>query len=162
MKLKDFIIEKKTKGLYVGVKLSDDTVKRIVAYCKKAKIPNVLDPKEFHSTLAYSRKPVNDFVPNEKIKEKGIPNKFEVWPSDPNAFKEDKTYCLVLKYDSDYMQNRFDEIMKMGATYDYDEYRPHVTLSYDVGKDFDIKKLPSLSNMKTFYITGEYSEPLDL
>lgn len=162
MKLRDFLIERKTNGLYAAVYFSDDTINRISKYCKKAKIPNTLDTNDFHSTLAYSRKPLNNFVPIEKLNETGIPIGFEVWASEPNAFKDDKTHCLVLHYESDYMRKRFDEILDLGATYDFDEYNPHISFSYDVGASFDIESLPPVDELGLLNIIGEYSEPLDL
>jgi hypothetical protein len=50
-----------------------------------------------------------------------------------------------------------------GAQYDYDEYKIHATLCYDVGedwqipKDFDIKK-----HIDELEIAEEYYEPLNL
>lgn len=162
MKVQDFLIEERKNGIYVAVKFSDDTINRLLKYCNKANIPEVLKADEFHCTLSYSRKDVPDFEPKEKIKEIGVPYKFEVWPSSPNAFKKDMTYCLVLKFKSDYLQKRFDKIMSMGATYDYDKYQPHISLSYNVDKDFDVKKLPPIKELGDFEIVSEYSEELEL
>ena len=161
MKLKELLNENKTEGLYVAVKFSDECVDRILDYCDSVNIPNVLNRSDFHSTLAYSRKPVPDFSPESEIDVVGKPKGFEIWPSEPNAFKKEKTYCLVMKFDCDYMTNRFNEIMSMGATYDYDKYQPHITLSYDVGEDFDTSVLPDIAKIGTISIVSEYSEKLD-
>ena len=45
-----------------------------------------------------------------------------------------------------------------GATYDYDEYKPHITLSYDVD-DLDPDQLPSFD--KDIIITEETGSDLD-
>ena len=161
MKVKELLKEKK-EGLYAAVKFSSETVDRIMKFGFENEIPNLLKVEDFHSTMAYSRVPVPKFTPISNIDEIGIPTSFEIWASPPNAFKEEETHCLVLKYDCDYMHKRFDEIMSMGATYDYDEYKPHMTISYDVGKDFDIKKLPKASDIGKLHIVGEYTEILDL
>lgn len=160
MKLRE-LLEKEEKGLYAAVKFSSDTIQKIIDFAGKS-IPNLLKKKDFHSTLIYSRKPVKGFKPTPKLNEFGQPTKFEIWESPPNAFKKEKTYCLVMKYDCNYMHNRWKEAMDMGATYDYDEYKPHVTLSYDVGKDFKISDLPSISKLGELKITNEYSEDLDV
>ena len=162
MQVKDVLVEAKKEGLYAAVKFSDDTLERIQKFAKVANIPNLLQATDFHSTLAYSRKPVNDYSPVDGLDEIGTPTSFEIWESPPNAFKKEKTYCLVLKYDSDYMHKRFNEIMAMGATYDYDSYKPHMTFSYDVGSEFDIKKLPNIKQLGLLNITKEYKEVLDL
>ncbi len=162
MLLKQILTENKKNGLYVGTKFSADTLDRIQQFAKQANIPNLLSMDDFHSTLAYSRKPVNDFTPISELDEVGIPSSFEIWESPPNAFKPEKTYCLVLKYDSEYMHKRFNEIMTLGATYDYDEYKPHMTFSYDVGKDFKLEDLPPVKQLGKLKIVSEYTEILDI
>lgn len=162
MKVKNILVETKKEGLYAAVKFSDDTIERIQKFAKVANIPNLLQATDFHSTLAYSRKPVKSFSPIEELDEVGTPTGFDIWESPPNAFKPEKTYCLVLTYDSDYMHRRFNEIMAMGATYDYDSYKPHMTFSYDVGPEFDLKKLPNIKDLGLLNITSEYKEVLDL
>lgn len=162
MKVKELLKEEKKEGLYAAVRFSTDTVDRIVKFASETGIPNLLKVEDFHSTLAYSRKPVAEFTPISQLNEIGIPSSFEIWESPPNAFKPEKTFCLVLKYDSDYMHKRFNEIMSMGATYDYDEYKPHLTFSYDVGADFKVENLPPVKQLGKLNIVGEYSEVLDL
>lgn len=162
MKVNELLEKETVKGLYAAVKFSKDTIDRILKYCGDKDIPNILNPEDFHSTLCYSRKLVPDFKPVDELFEEGKPKKFEIWESPPNAFKEEKTFCLVLKYSSSYMENRFKEIMDMGATYDYDEYKPHLTISYDVGEGFDVSKLVDIDAIAPLDIIGEYSEELDL
>lgn len=162
MKVKDILVEASKEGLYAAVKFSDETLDRIQQFAKDAKIPNFLKLDDIHSTLAYSRKPVSEYVPIDELDEIGNPTGFEIWESPPNAFKPEKTFCLVLKYDCEYMHSRFQEIMSMGATYDYDEYKPHMTFSYDVGVDFKLKSLPPIVKLGVLNITKEYSEVLNL
>ncbi len=162
MKVKELLKEEKKEGLYAAVRFSTETVDRIVKFASETGIPNLLKVEDFHSTLAYSRKPVAEFTPISELNEIGTPSSFEIWESPPNAFKPEKTFCLVLKYDSDYMHKRFNEIMSMGATYDYDEYKPHLTFSYDVGADFKVENLPPVKQLGKLNIVGEYSEVLDL
>ena len=162
MKVKELLKEEKKEGLYAAVRFSTETVDRIVKFAHETGIPNLLKVEDFHSTLAYSRVPVPKFSPAPNVTEIGIPTSFEIWESPPNAFKPEKTFCLVLKYDSDYMHKRFKEIMSMGATYDYDEYKPHLTFSYDVGPDFKVEDLPDVKQLGKLNIVGEYTEDLDL
>lgn len=163
MKLKDlFETQQNQKGLYAAVNFHSETVDNLLAYCERNNIKNSLLPEEFHSTLVYSRKPVPDFSPETVVGAMGKPLKIEVWPSPPNEFKEKQTNCAVLVYESDYMQRRFDHAMSLGATFDYEKYTPHVTLSYDVGDDFDIDSLEDVQTIGDIYITSEYTEELDL
>lgn len=58
--------------------------------------------------------------------------------------------------DCQYLSDRHNEIMDLyEATYDYPEYKVHVTLSYDIG-DIDIKDLkidgfPKINIVKEYY-----------
>jgi len=159
MKLKDIL--KSKIGLYAAVNFSDDTINRILRYCKNANIPNVLNSDEIHCTLAYSKTDVPSFEPLKAVLEIAKPIGFEVWPSSPNTLKDNIKYCIVMKIESEYLQNRFKHIMSLGATYDYDFYKPHISLSYDVPKDFDVLKLPSLSEIGNIEIISEYTESLN-
>jgi 2'-5' RNA ligase len=51
---------------------------------------------------------------------------------------------------------------KHDATYDFPEYKPHITLSYDIG-DLDEKNLPDIGKyVDEIGIDEEYGEDLDL
>ena len=103
---------------------------------------------------------VPSFKPLKTISETGTPFGFKIWPTSPNAFKEDMLYCIVMKFKSDYLQERFKHIISLGATYDHEKYRPHISLSYDVDKNFDLDKLPSLKEIGDLQIIGEFSESM--
>jgi hypothetical protein len=47
------------------------------------------------------------------------------------------------------------------AEYDFDEYKCHITLSYDIG-DFDYKKLNPKDFVKSIEVVKEYQEDLNL
>jgi patatin-like phospholipase/acyl hydrolase len=63
----------------------------------------------------------------------------------------------VLELDSPYLHGRFAEAMALGATYDFDEYIPHITLSYNAG-DIDIEALNH--NSMDINLVEEYVESL--
>lgn len=63
-------------------------------------------------------------------------SRFAVWKN-----YGEETHCLVLLYQSEWLENRFKLARSLGATWDFPDYHPHVTLSYQVPKDFDIKEL---------------------
>lgn len=79
---------------------------------------------------------------------------------------QDNKRCLVIKLESEYLTNRHKELMKNypSLTYDYPEYIPHITLSYDIG-DFDISeiKLNESTTLPMFFnIITEYKEDLQV
>lgn len=163
MKMNELMENKKQPdGTYAAVKFDDETNKMLVEFCNQNNIPNQLNDNDFHCTVTYSRKYLPDYEPLTTIDPawNATPDHFEVWESGPNAYKDDTTHCLVLKLQSPELHERFKYAMDdLGATYDYDEYKPHVTLSYDVGEDFDHESLPLPGNIS---IVSEYTEDLDL
>lgn len=139
-------------GLYVAVKFSKETIndlENLVNELVEHGMSNPVD--DFHATVVYSRKNI-DWDTATDIDETARPIGFEKFDT-----KEDKK-CLVLLLTSDYLSRRFNLAMEKGATYDFDDYRPHITLSYDCG-DFDISKL-SIPDF-TVHISEEYSSPLE-
>jgi len=142
-----------SEGLYMTAFFDEETNKRLADYIKTNGIPNPVASSSFHTTIVYSRVPVPGFEPHHTLE---VPvntrfSKIECW--DTNSGR-----TLVLKFFSPYLHFRFQEAIAAGATYDYDEYKPHITLSYDIGDDFAWEDLPAIEFPLT--IIGEYSEPL--
>lgn len=162
MRLMD-LTEATKKGTYAGVRFSDDTVKMLRKFAKDHKIPNRVPHKKFHSTVLFSRKYLPDYKPAGEYEEAlvGKPTKFELWPSQPDE-DGNVSQCLVLCYKCPELEARHKELMnKHEATYDFPQYKTHVTLSYNVGDDFDLDKL-KVSDIDDLQIANEYSEELNL
>lgn len=154
MKLNE-IKEERRKGTYAAVHFDDNTKQAIKKYIEENNIPNAVPVNKLHTTLLYSRKFLPDYVAAGKVHLVGQPTNFENWPT-----QDKQSNCLVLKYDCPDLVKRHKFLMKEhGATFDYDEFKPHVTLSYDIG-DMDIKDLPKFED--DIVIVEEYSEDLDL
>lgn len=155
MKLSDVIEnENKLPGSYAGVRFDKRTVNALEKYIKDNNIPNPND--NWHTTLLYSRKHLPHYKPDEKYKKPmvGTPMALEVWKSQSGK------NVLVVNYSCPTLYQRHHKLMQQhGATYDFDEYKPHVTLSYDVGDDFDVDGLPEFK--RQLKIVGEYYEDLD-
>lgn len=163
MKLKDLYEQPENKkGTYAGVKFDSDTNRALHQYIKENNIPNSVRPDRFHTTVLYSRKHLPNYKPAGKIQPPmtGNPTGLTVWET--NGENSPKTKCLIFLYDSPELVKRHKSLMKEHeATYDYPEFKPHVTLSYDIG-DMDINKLPSLDTVGPLNIVEEYGEDLDL
>lgn len=120
MKFEEF-----SKGLYVGAKFSGITLDAIEDLQKRLKVPNPVPRDKIHTTIVYSR--VN-------VPYKPAVGSFEIARSGSlEIFENDGVRCLVFVLDSDYLQYRHAYAMALGATYDYPDYKPHITLSYNVG-----------------------------
>jgi len=150
------------KGTYAAVRFSDNTKEDLEAFIDDNGIKNGLSTDDLHCTLLYSRKHLPNYKPLGKVSYTATPDKFEVWESPANAFKDDITYCLVLKLDCKELVDRFNTLMdEHEATFDYETYTPHCTLSYDVGEDFDLSTL-NVSDLENVEVVEEYMEELDL
>lgn len=150
---------RESKGTYAGVRFNTDTIAAIEKFQNEHGISNPVPLDKLHTTLLYSRKylpdysPAGAYDPPEVGKAKG----FDVWESQADESGH-KTKCLVMEFDCPGIIARHKKLMKAhDATYDFDEYKPHITLSYDF--DGDVNKLPEFTN--AINIVEEYGEDLN-
>lgn len=120
------------KTLYVNRPLLN--VDEFVSWAKNAGFKNTLKEKDFHATIAFSKKAVNwdVFHPqNNKITISG--GKRTVSPLGDEG-------AVVLKFESTELYKRWKEFLTGGCSWDYDSYQPHVSITYD-GSSIDLKKI---------------------
>ena len=97
-------------------------------WAKSQGFKTTLAPDELHATLAFSKKPVDwSLLTPEKHK----------LVSDDIASRQveqlgDKG-AIVLRFEDQNLTNRWQEILDIGAHWQHDGYRPHVTITYDPG-----------------------------
>ncbi len=148
--------DKKPDGTYAAARLSADTKKKIAKYLKDNDIQEPLDPDEMHCTILYSRKYLPDYKAAGKYDKPivGTKPKFEIWPN------RDKTAnVLVLTISCPGLTARHKELMdEHDATYDFDDYKPHVSFSYNFG-DSAVDSLAPIDFPIEF--DTEYQEDLD-
>jgi hypothetical protein len=153
-----------TKGTYAAVNFSKETTDAIKEYIKENDIPNPLSADKMHTTLLYSRKYCPDYTPLGKIDPpwKGTPTEFEVWKTRPKDGSEGSN-CLVLLFKCEELNKRHQQLMnELDATYDFPDYKTHISLSYDIG-DMDWKKLPDIKKyLSEVVVVEEYGSDLDL
>lgn len=153
-------------GTYAAVEFDDDTIENLTEYLNYLTaamgLKEPIDPKDFHTTIVYSRKTVPDFKPATYDEPTTVtPKKNRGYRLE--LFGPDKT-TLVLTYRSPLLQERFDAARKLGATTDFPDYSPHVTLSYNATKaaakgakwlkQFKLPEFPLV-------ITKEYVDAID-
>lgn len=147
--------DKRESGTYAGYKYDKDDVKKLRQWAKDKGIPNRIPSNNIHTTLLYSKKKCPDYEPLGSLKNPIVAKlgKPEVWDDHNNGTK-----ALVIKLDAPDMVKRHKELMKQhDATYDYPTYKPHISLSYDVGEDFDLDKLSDMQdNVKELKAVEEY------
>ena len=152
--------EIKEKGIYVAVKYNQSTGDDLLDFIKKYNIPSTLKAEDFHTTLIYSRK----FADIKELDDNMEDSEIVAKPTELHVFETfDKKRALVIKLDCPYLEQRHKFLMKKyDLTYDYDEYIPHITLSYDIG-DLEVPKIPKDVKFPEFFrIQAEYKEELNL
>jgi len=164
MKVIEIMEKKQPDGTYAAVHFDEHTTDKLQQYIKDNKIPNGVTPSKMHCTLLYSRKHLPNFKPIGDLEHafEGVPTKLEKWPSQPDDDGK-VSMCLVLKFDCPDLIKRHQTLMKEhDAIFDYDEYTPHVTLSYDVA-GMKVKDLTDIKDaVDKISITQEYGDDLNL
>lgn len=153
------------RGTYAAVKFSEATIDAVLKYIKDNEIPNSVAGSKLHTTLLYSRKYCPDYKAQGEINPPwiGVPQGFDVWQTQGKLRNEPKKNCLVVKFKCPELTARHKELMKEhDASYDFPDYTPHITLSYDIG-DMNPDDLPDVKEaIGDIEIVTEYGEDLDL
>lgn len=146
--------EKKTKGTYSAVRIRHAKQLRKSLQELHPDI-DVIDEDLMHCTLLFSRKFLPDYVPDPSLEHQARISGLEVWDT------QDKKRALVATLDCPSLVARHKELMKEHeATYDHPEYKPHFTISYDIG---DLPKPEVTLNQNAWLtLTDEYMEDLKL
>lgn len=142
-----------SNGVYCSAKPTQSTTDALRSFCAVYDIPNPVPANEMHATIIYSEKGSPNFEFQESYS-KDIKAKFAGY----ELFGEDKN-VLVVKMTSPELHSRHNEMMdEFDLSYNFDEYRPHITLSYDAA-DFDLSKLDPYHGDLMF--KGEEANELD-
>lgn len=140
-KFSEYLSEEKV-GVYAAAILTDESKTQLYEFVNdNLNLDKKIDKQDYHTTVAYSRKHVNVKLEPQDIKVSGTPLGYELFDT------QDGGKCLVLKIESDDLTELHNTFKELGASYDYDEYKPHITLCYDFkGKledlplpEFDVK-----------------------
>lgn len=126
-------------GTYVSMDLTEYSKKELDDFVEsKLNLKERVDPSTYHITLCYSRTPVPQA---ERLK--GVltptaahPASYEVFPTKTDGF------CLVLRVRYAFAEKINADLTKLGATSDYPEYKPHLTLAYNISQKIDPSTLP--------------------
>lgn len=148
-------------GTYAAVTFSEDTVASIAELQEKLEVPNPLDPSDFHSTLLYSRKPLPNYIAKGELTPVVTSDTedftLQIWPSNGG-----EKNVLVMTYPCDWLTERWEALMEEhDASWDFPDFTPHVTLSYDVGDWKPSEQIVHFTSQKPIVIVNEYSKPLD-
>jgi phage-related protein (TIGR01555 family) len=128
------------RSLYVSRKLLNADA--LVKWAKAQGIESPVSADQMHVTVLYSRTPV-DWMAMGSTWDQDQDGKLRVPPGGPRVvdlFGAEKD-TLVLQFSSSGLSWRHEEMVRKGASHDYDEYAPHVSIAFDVAPDFDLSAI---------------------
>lgn len=158
--------EETDKGTYAGLRFSQDDEDVIMGIVKEMDVPNPIQREEIHLTLLYSRKTLPNYKPAEMTDMWAYPRGYHIFNG------KDGKNILVILLESEDANYRHQKLMAQHeATYDFPEYRPHITLSYDIEDFMRLRNKKSvLANIKEkydkllpkeFHLNEEYTASLE-
>lgn len=118
-------------GTYVKASLDDAAKDRIYELMDALNLNNRVPRDDLHTTIMYSRKPCPDAI---EMNGTAVPfrakiSDFKIWEDRGSG-----SNCLVAVVECDPLRNIHEHMhLKYDATYDFPEFIPHITLSYDCG-----------------------------
>jgi uncharacterized protein len=125
---------------------------KLAAYAQAVGLKNVLMPVEMHVTLAYSSDKVDWLNPVF------IPDRTTILvEGGPRNIRRFDGGAVVMTFESSLLSRRWAAFIMAGASWDYADYIPHVTLAYD--EDTRIDGLTPSSLVMRF--GPEVRKPLD-
>lgn len=97
----------------------------IIAWAKAQGFTSTLPANDMHVTVAFSKQPVNWAAAgrrSEPLNEWGGPRKLQAFGPEGDA--------IVLQFESGELHKRWEELLGIGASWDWPEYHPHLTITY--------------------------------
>ncbi len=127
------------KPLYVRRDLVN--YRDILAWARDEGLPNVVPGTSMHVTLAYSKAPV-DWMKIGSTWNSDPQGRLRIPPGGPRVIERlgATGKAVVLSFRSEDLNWEHQMIHGNGeATWDHEDYQPHLTLSWDVPADFDLE-----------------------
>ncbi len=139
-------------GMYAAYKVSRETAAAILNWARSQGFSHIMRPSKMHVTTVYSRKFVPTYTPSNKPLGATFDH-FKIFP------EKDKTGfgTLVAVVHSPALVDRWATARRCGATHDFPDYVPHISLGR-VPTTFKLKDLPPFDFPIVF--SHEYSQLL--
>lgn len=142
-------IRKRVKTLYVNRPVLN--AEDIIAWAKANGFEKTLLPDDMHVTIAFSKeplewpKPMRDTTLTINVKDAHV----ELFGREHD--------CGVLQFDSEDLQERWEYFKDTGASWDWPDYSPHISITYNVPDGFDVDDIEPYSG-KIVLGPEEFSE----
>lgn len=121
-------------SLYVSRRLLPRSARALRAWAEAAGIPNLVPAEKMHVTIITSQAPVDWF----ELADDWGDSELQVKAGGPRKVGRLGEKGLVLFFGSARLRWRREEMIERGAVDKWDDYSPHVTVSYDIPTDFDL------------------------
>ena len=131
----------------------------LIAWAKANGLETTLPADQMHVTVLYSRTPVDPMAMGETWGSE-TDGGLIVKAGGPRALERFGEGALVLQFASWSLTSRHADMIRAGASHDWPEYAPHVTLTYTVPEGFDIEAVRPYTGELRF--GPEIFEPFDL
>lgn len=126
-------------GTYVSMDLSDESRALLDHFVEmNLGLTERVDASTYHITIIYSRTPVptaENYAGSSGADSAKVTG-YEVFPT-----KNDGK-CLVMRLEYPFANLLNKQLTAEGATSDYDTYKPHMTIAYDMTQEVDPTTLP--------------------
>jgi phage-related protein (TIGR01555 family) len=127
------------QSLYVSRKLLNAA--EFIRWAKGQGFETTTPPEELHVTIAFSRQPV-DWMKVGQDWSSDKDGKLTVGAGGPRIVQKlGGKGAVVLLFQSYDLKWRHDAIKEAGASFDFDEYQPHVTITYQAPEGLDLSKV---------------------
>lgn len=120
--------------LYVSRQLEAASARELLHWAREQGIPGLEPASELHVTVLYSRTAVDWFDMGSDWQSDPA-GRLRIPPGGPRAVEKFGEDCIVLRFASSELKWRHDSMVERGASHDFEEYAPHITLAKDLGFD---------------------------
>jgi hypothetical protein len=129
VRIESFLIKGTARSLYISRPVTN--AGEIVAWAKDSGFKQMLLPEDMHCTIAFSRQKMDWNSVGSAPKSLTIPGGTQ--SGKRSVIRLGDKGAVVLKFESADLERRWRHVIDCGASWDYDGYRPHITITYDGG-----------------------------
>ncbi len=97
----------------------------LIHWAVKQGFPKVLEPKDMHATIAFSKKA----VPWDKIKP--LNDQLQVIGGHRDLIPLGDKGATVLRFEHPHLHKRWQHFLKTGCSWEHEGYHPHISISYE-------------------------------
>lgn len=124
------------RTLYVSRQLLNAA--EFIAWAKEQGFATTTPADDIHTAVCKSRTPVDWMKMGTDWGNGDDKGQLTVPPGGARLVERLGDRAVVLLFSSSALSWRHEEFQRNGASFDFDEYQPHVTISYEVPADFDL------------------------